>query len=141
MQEKDYRQFIAEEIGESGHLPEAFARYAGIWSAIYTLFMCISGGISWVEAAEPLLTITPLFGVIFSFYVCFTVFCVLNVVTGIFVESASNMIAQDQEMMMMEELARRKQWLDAVKEAWTKADKDGSGLLNVEEFVAAMGDT
>jgi len=63
--------------------------YGSVGRSLFTLFMSVSGGIDWNEACEPLMTqISPAFGFGFSCYVSFMLFSMLNVITGIFVESA-----------------------------------------------------
>jgi len=64
-------------------------RYFG--SLPYTmlsLFMSITGGVSWEAVITPLGYISPVWACLFLFYIAFTYFAVLNVVTGVFCQSA-----------------------------------------------------
>jgi len=81
-----------------------------------------------------------LLGLLFMFYISFSVLCVLNIITGVFVENAIKRTTQDDEMVMMEQLASRKQWLMEVKVMFEEADKDGSGLICSDEFSNLMED-
>merc|ERR1719436_2405609 len=74
-------------------------------------------------------------GVLFAIYIAFSVLCVLNIVTGVFVENANQITKSDADTMVMEELAAREKWLSEMRRCFQKADKDGSGALNMEEFV------
>merc|ERR1711972_241132 len=62
----------------------------------------ITGGIDWQAAVEPLMeTLSPWYALIFSFYIAFSVLAVLNVVTGVFVESALLSAKSDQDFFMI----------------------------------------
>merc|ERR1712032_945954 len=54
----------------------------------YSLFQAISGGISWHEVADPLTDVHWTNGLVFTFFVFFTLFAMLNIITGIFVENS-----------------------------------------------------
>eukprot|EP00959_Pyramimonas_sp_CCMP1952_P433202 9071532-Pyramimonas_sp.AAC.1 len=58
----------------------------GEWGSLdvsmYTLFQAISGGVSWREPATPLQGISILPTSLFTSYIAFVYFAVLNVVTG-----------------------------------------------------------
>jgi len=104
------------------------------------LYCSILGGIDWAEAAKPLMKLHTLLGLLFMFYMSFSVLCVLNIITGVFVENAIKRTTQDDEMVMMEQLASRKQWLMEVKVMFDDADEDGSGLVSSSEFSNLMED-
>ena len=56
------------------------------WSSVpesmLTLFMSITGGVSWVEALEPLRDASELAAAMMLLYIFITIFAILNVVTG-----------------------------------------------------------
>ena len=51
--------------------------YGSLAGTIYSLFKAITGGISWGEVADPLVSYSVWLGLLFSFYIMFTVFAVL----------------------------------------------------------------
>ncbi|CAK9099944.1 Voltage-dependent R-type calcium channel subunit alpha-1E [Durusdinium trenchii] len=106
----------------------------------FTLFLCIAGGISWVEVVNVLEQVNPWLVPILSLYVAFAVFCVLNIVTGVFVERSTSMRLMDEENMMFDELESRKKWLKEIKVLFNEADTDQSGQINWSEFYAVMTD-
>lgn len=64
-------------------------RYFGnLVNTMLSLFMSIAGGVSWEAVITPLGFISPLWALLFLFYISFTYFAVLNVVTGVFCQSA-----------------------------------------------------
>jgi Ca2+-binding EF-hand superfamily protein len=114
--------------------------FGSLARTIYTLYCSIVGGLDWGDAAAPLLKLSPFLGVLYSFYVAFAVLCVLNIITGVFVENANRTTAQDEEMVLMEQMEIRRQWFEEVKELFEAADTDGSGQLDADEFTIQMQD-
>eukprot|EP00927_Polykrikos_kofoidii_P054992 TRINITY_DN49308_c0_g1_i1.p1 TRINITY_DN49308_c0_g1~~TRINITY_DN49308_c0_g1_i1.p1 ORF type:complete len:693 (+),score=134.49 TRINITY_DN49308_c0_g1_i1:326-2404(+) len=90
--------------------------------AIATLYMSMCGGLDWGIAAEPLTAVHPLFAVLFALYISIIVFCVLNIVTGVFVENANKITVVDQEEIYIEELHERSRWVDEVKALFSIVD-------------------
>ncbi|CAE7438154.1 CCNH [Symbiodinium natans] len=120
---------------------EGNAMFNSLERCCFTLFLCISGGISWVEVVEPLEEVNgPILVPLLSLYVAFAVFCVLNIVTGVFVERSTSMRAMDEENMMFDEIESRKKWLREIRHLFKEADKDGSGQVEWQEFELVMAD-
>eukprot|EP00413_Alexandrium_margalefii_P030028 CAMPEP_0204556198 /NCGR_PEP_ID=MMETSP0661-20131031/29422_1 /ASSEMBLY_ACC=CAM_ASM_000606 /TAXON_ID=109239 /ORGANISM="Alexandrium margalefi, Strain AMGDE01CS-322" /LENGTH=59 /DNA_ID=CAMNT_0051563305 /DNA_START=56 /DNA_END=231 /DNA_ORIENTATION=+ len=55
---------------------------------MFTLFQAITGGISWHEPVETLGQVSVMLVWLFTAYLSFTYFAVMNVVTGVFCNSA-----------------------------------------------------
>jgi len=73
--------------------------------ACLVLFQCLTNGVDWGEALQPLMEhISPTIGIVFCMYISFGVLCMLNVVTGIFVESACNSSAEEKDFNMVSRL-------------------------------------
>lgn len=139
-------QFVSEAAGEgwvtmsSSLSYEGTAMFNSLERTCFTLFLCIAGGVSWVEVVNVLEQVNPLLRPILSLYVAFAVFCVLNIVTGVFVERSTSMRLMDEENMMFDELESRKKWLKEIKLLFNEADADGSGQIEWKEFEAVMQD-
>eukprot|EP00931_Biecheleriopsis_adriatica_P029090 TRINITY_DN17317_c0_g1_i1.p1 TRINITY_DN17317_c0_g1~~TRINITY_DN17317_c0_g1_i1.p1 ORF type:complete len:605 (+),score=78.30 TRINITY_DN17317_c0_g1_i1:273-1817(+) len=108
--------------------------YGSLFQAVYTLYLAICGGIDWRDAATPMFALSTPLGIIFCLYVGFATFCVLNIVTGVFVESANKLCCQDAEMVLMEEMDKRRNWFSEVKSLFEHADRDHTGYITLEEF-------
>jgi hypothetical protein len=127
-------------VGPYGdHADQINYNFNSCWRSVYTLYQAISGGVDWGEVVEPLNAISPLLTILFSLYIAFAIFCVLNIVTGVFVENAHK-IVNDEEHMIMEDLASRRQWFEEVLQVFKAADKDESGELSFEEFQKHVAD-
>lgn len=114
--------------------------YGSVPKACYTLFIAISGGMDWDDVVAPLLAVSPWYRVVFSGYIFFTTFGVLNVVTGAFVDSFAVVSARDREVVIEDEMKREKRYLKDIQAIFDGADADGSGTLSIEEFETHLKD-
>mmetsp|Transcript_71966 Transcript_71966/g.227492 ORF Transcript_71966/g.227492 Transcript_71966/m.227492 type:complete len:852 (-) Transcript_71966:110-2665(-) len=110
--------------------------YGSLGRTLLTLFMCISGGDSWVYAAEPLMQIGPFTQVLFLAYIAFVLFALLNILNGLFVDaavqsaSAKRKLAVDAAIEDMSQMARE------ITNMFAEADGDGNGYMSKEELLA-----
>merc|ERR1740138_850530 len=85
---------------------EAFAQlYGSVLRTMFTLLLAISGGDDWVTLTHPLAPISKLYVALFTVYVVFMVFGCLNVLTGVFVAAASEII--DRDLVIQDEMLKR----------------------------------
>lgn len=104
--------------------------YGSVPRSILSLYQSISGGVSWDLACAPLMSnISPIAGVLFALYIAFAVLAIMNVVTGVFVESALATAKDDKDVVL----------LNNVREAFTRSDVDGSGSVTWQEFQEQLG--
>jgi Ca2+-binding EF-hand superfamily protein len=124
-------------IGSDGEL---VVYWGSLPRAIYTLYLSITNGISWDDAAKTLLMISPSLVVAYCAYIAIALFCVLNTITGIIVDKATNVISADDDCRMWNELDKKKRWVRDVKLLFRKADKDNTGKLEWEGFHKLLTD-
>lgn len=75
------------ELLQSGRPLDTF--YGSLPRVLLSLYQAFTGGIDWDDLISPLINdLNPVFGVIFCMYIAFAVLAMLNVITGVFVESA-----------------------------------------------------
>jgi len=122
----DHRIASEEEI-----LDPKLTRYFGsLGDSVLSLFQAMSGGVDWDDLVDPLRnTISPLMAVGFAIYIAFAMFVMLNLVTGIFVESAHANIKEDKDLDLV----------NRVRELFITADDDRSGCITWEEFKKHIG--
>jgi len=131
---------------EEGHMHIAnsslVAYYGPVPAALLSLFMAISGGDDWNNIRTPLLTTDNgwLYGMIFTFYIFFMVFGVLNVVVGTFVETAADVARRDQDAIIEANLSQVREYARNIRKFFKDADKDKSGLLSFAEFESHLAD-
>lgn len=118
--------------------------YGSMLRTLLTLYMAISGGIDWQDAVIPLREISIFLELLFVGYAFFTIFCCLNIVTGIFVDNAKILKQADEEAMFQEALAERRRWITEVAELFNKVNEgeegSGSGEFTFEQFKLKMRD-
>mmetsp|Transcript_36624 Transcript_36624/g.87678 ORF Transcript_36624/g.87678 Transcript_36624/m.87678 type:complete len:647 (+) Transcript_36624:197-2137(+) len=108
--------------------------FGSLLRAVYTLYQAVSGGISWGEIGSVLIGIDPMHGLVLSFFTFFTTFALLNIITGIFVDSSINSAQSDKEEVIQEQLHRQSSAMTEMRKLFANADRDGSGTMNLEEF-------
>mmetsp|Transcript_13554 Transcript_13554/g.30882 ORF Transcript_13554/g.30882 Transcript_13554/m.30882 type:complete len:740 (+) Transcript_13554:68-2287(+) len=120
--------------------PKLFHYYGTLGATLLTLFKSISGGADWEDLVTPLVEFNKAYVIIFVTYVAFMVFGVMNVLTAIFVESATQIAQVDQDLAIQEQLRRDSSTINMIKAMFNEADKDGSGILTSEEFEELLTD-
>mmetsp|Transcript_13108 Transcript_13108/g.31267 ORF Transcript_13108/g.31267 Transcript_13108/m.31267 type:complete len:532 (-) Transcript_13108:301-1896(-) len=105
-----------------------------------TLFMSISGGLSWFDAVQPLQKISWLWVYVFCCYVAFCLFALLNVMTGVFCHSAIKGAERDAELAVQSLMMDRQRLEDMLSKLFRKMDDDGSGRLDIAKFESYFQD-
>eukprot|EP00403_Amphidinium_massartii_P026050 CAMPEP_0178402588 /NCGR_PEP_ID=MMETSP0689_2-20121128/16920_1 /TAXON_ID=160604 /ORGANISM="Amphidinium massartii, Strain CS-259" /LENGTH=879 /DNA_ID=CAMNT_0020023495 /DNA_START=41 /DNA_END=2676 /DNA_ORIENTATION=+ len=111
-----------DHVAYASHLPRYFG---SLGDTILALYQAILGGVSWREITTPLMgEIHTMLGFVFSVYITFCVLAMMNVVTGVFVDSALNSAKHDKEVYMM----------NSVRAMFLRMKMDLSGDMNWDEF-------
>lgn len=116
-----------------------YESFGGIYETLVTLFSAISGGNDWMNYGS-VLRLGPgeVYFVIFVFYIFFCLIGLLNVVTGIFVDSAVCTRTEDE---VVESYTEEQQRLcGEMKRIFKAADMDRNGTITFEEFCAHVED-
>lgn len=90
--------------------------WGSLASSMFTLFKSISGGLSWDTAAWSLQEVDLGWAMIFVCFIAFSSFAVLNVVTGVFCQSAMDSAAKDQENAVQSQLANKSHFVDSISQ-------------------------
>merc|ERR1712083_360287 len=73
-------------------------------------------------------------------YITFTYFAVLNVVTGVFCQSAIESAAHDQEAMLQAFISNKRLYISRFMELFAQIDDDNSGYITKEQFLSQIED-
>ncbi|CAK0851200.1 unnamed protein product [Prorocentrum cordatum] len=110
----------------------------GEWGSLdvsmYTLFQAISGGVSWREPATPLEGISILPVSLFTTYIAFVYFAVLNVVTGVFCSSAVETTQRNPDLVAKSIIDNRRACAEKLQQLFGAIDDDDSGLITMDEL-------
>jgi len=104
--------------------------WSSVGRGILSLYEAIHGGADWNDIVVPLFNISPFLGFGFVAYVAFVLLAMMNVITGIFVESA----------LKNAERTKDTSFAAHVRGLYKMADADGSGLIGRDEFEACISD-
>mmetsp|Transcript_86802 Transcript_86802/g.201990 ORF Transcript_86802/g.201990 Transcript_86802/m.201990 type:complete len:625 (-) Transcript_86802:186-2060(-) len=106
-------QILSSFLSESSpsELPEETlhsikTNWGSVWQAIVTLYYAVTGGSDWERLARPIREAGEVYHMVFLFYVAFTVFSVVNIMTGLYVEGAEN-VSKEDHLSVGRELAKR----------------------------------
>jgi len=108
--------------------------------SMISLFQAMAGGNDWGVFYDALAPLSMQYRTIFLLFISFAVFAVVNIVTGVFVESAMQAHHLDREVIVHEELEAKKQYTDALSQVFAEMDIDGSGCLSLDEFERRLDD-
>merc|ERR1719464_828935 len=112
--------FTDAALAKNAGAESARPYYGSIGTSAYTLFKAVTGGVSWGDAASPLSSLHPVWEAVFVLYVAFTYFAVLNVVTGVFCQSAMDSAAFDKDMVVQAELNNREMYSQQLVDLFRK---------------------
>jgi len=111
------------------------AHFGSVQTSMHTLFRAISGGLEWRHAANSLNgSIGWGWSSLFTCYIAFCCFAVLNVMTGVFCHSAITSAEQDHEIMVQSMVNEQERIRAAFADLFRQMDKDGSGTITIKEF-------
>mmetsp|Transcript_31174 Transcript_31174/g.72005 ORF Transcript_31174/g.72005 Transcript_31174/m.72005 type:complete len:584 (+) Transcript_31174:36-1787(+) len=114
--------------------------FGTVYHSITTLFRSISNGMDWSLAAESLDSVGSFWVQLFNFYIAFIAFAVLNVMTGVFCNSAIKAAERDHEMVIHSLLQSRKEFKDLVSSLFHRMDDLGLGMITISEFEKHFND-
>ncbi|CAE8683543.1 unnamed protein product [Polarella glacialis] len=108
--------------------------------SVLSLYMCMSGGSEWSTCYNSLHVLPWLYCGLFLSFITFALFAVVNIVTGVFVESAMQSSLSDRESIVQDEISAQRSYLQAMGTLFLELDEDQSGLITLEEFQGRMDD-
>eukprot|EP00435_Cladocopium_sp_Y103_P022046 s1211_g5.t1 len=103
-----------------------------LWTSMTTCFMAISGGINWQTVYEPLNQLDAMMGKIFIVFISFAYFALLNILTGVFCNSAMEALSRDPDIVAISHEATYIR--EHLSHVFTIIDKDCSGSMTLDEL-------
>uniref|UniRef100_A0A7S2F6P0 EF-hand domain-containing protein n=1 Tax=Alexandrium andersonii TaxID=327968 RepID=A0A7S2F6P0_9DINO len=108
--------------------------------SMLALFMAMSGGNDWSAYYDALRPLPWPYRCFFLIYISFALFAVVNIVTGVFVDSAMQSNSEDKVITAHEELESKKDYLRAMREIFNEMDEDDTGSISLMEFEKKLSD-
>ncbi|CAE7233184.1 CACNA1H [Symbiodinium natans] len=108
--------------------------FGSVHDAMHTLFRSIANGISWDVVIRPLIQASWFWGYVYSLYVVFTLFAVLNVITAVFCQSTLEGAARDKELLAESHMLNKERYYLLVEDLFRNLQSDESGKVTLEDF-------
>jgi len=108
--------------------------YGSLFLTMFTLFLSVTGGVSWGEVAVTVRHAGFLYFMLFICYIFLTLFSILNVVTGVFVDGAIAHAHADRQLALGREREKKSEKIKELVEMLGSIDTDGSGTISWDEF-------
>lgn len=117
---------------------ELSQHWSSISESMLTLFLAISGGLSWGEALNPLRAVgITAFGAVIL-YIVIAEFAVMNVILGVFCNTAIESAGADREIAIMKQMKKQEGQMKTLKEIFNEIDLDCSSEINLQELKEAL---
>mmetsp|Transcript_27529 Transcript_27529/g.64164 ORF Transcript_27529/g.64164 Transcript_27529/m.64164 type:complete len:587 (+) Transcript_27529:42-1802(+) len=105
--------------------------------SMLTLFMSIADGVSWHQVIKPLQSMSWVWVMCYLFYISFTYFAVLNVVTGVFCQSAIESASNDHSMVVQALMDNKAQHIQKLRDLFShlrENEKEGACVITLGLF-------
>ena len=131
---------IEEASLDDSNVDRMLVYFSSMPMAMLTLFMSITGGVSWWEVQSLLLQIHVAYGIVFVSYIAIMLVAVLNIITGVFVNEALDMAASDHDVMLHAEQEMKLDHIKKLRQLFHRFDSDAKYALTVEDFESHIKD-
>lgn len=75
--------------------------YGGVFTTMLSLFEAITGGQDWDNMLKPLVKVHAIWALLFPLYIVFSVFALMNVATGVFIESVVETNKKEKDIFLI----------------------------------------
>lgn len=135
---------LAEDLACVGDRAIFATYWRDLPRSMLTLYASVTGGVDWDVVARPIGSISSFWILVYLLYISVTFFAILNVITGVFCQSAIDGASHDRELVVRHLLEHRQAHIQNVKqqfkEMFRRIDASGDGAITMEEFEAHMTD-
>eukprot|EP00439_Symbiodinium_sp_Y106_P059986 s2602_g8.t2 len=120
--------------------PELSQSWGTLHASMHTLFRAVSGGFDWGGTAAALGDVHWAWMYLFTAYIAFCMFAVLNVMTGIFCQVAVESSRNDPQFLMQHLLAEKDRQTDLIRNLFRIFDKERRGYIALTELEDKFND-
>ncbi|CAE7771416.1 CATSPER1 [Symbiodinium sp. CCMP2456] len=120
--------------------PELSQSWGTLHASMHTLFRAVSGGFDWGGTAAALGDVHWAWLYLFTAYIAFCMFAVLNVMTGIFCQVAVESSRNDPQFLMQHLLAEKDRQTDLIRNLFRIFDREKRGYIALTELEDKFND-
>jgi len=113
-------------------------RFGSMLQTCYTLFAALTGGVDWADLADGLQEVGWSSVATMVFFVFFMIFAMTNIITAVFVESATESVYNDRDEVIQEEMRAESSTLNELRAIFERIDRQQSGSMSLVDFEAAL---
>lgn len=122
-----------KEHNYDDEIRKSFAHwYRSLPQTMYSLLVAISGGTDWIDIMHPVKRISVTYQLVFTFYVLFVTMGVVNVLTGVFMESAADF--KDRDDTVQSEIRRLDNFVEEMLTLYDEFHPEHGGEITWERF-------
>jgi len=134
-----FTQVVNDYMNEGENISEEEAElgkryFSSLPKAMLSLYMCIANGVSWEQVIIPLNAVSVVWDFAFLFYIAFATLAVLNVITGVFCQSAIDSAQSDHEMVIQSIVNNKDAHCEKIRMLFSEIDEDESGVITYQMF-------
>jgi len=113
------------DAADSVAVHDLTAYFGSVGIASLSIFQTVTGGLEWRHIVAPLMHhISPVMGFVYAMYIVFVSLAVMNIVTGVFVETALQRGREDKDIYMINQL----------RDLFGLLDANGNGMISLIEL-------
>merc|ERR1712054_252006 len=124
--------------GSADSVQSMRTHYSDLGTTMFTLLLAISNGIQWEVLADDLGKVSPLFRLLFAWYVIFVMFGIMNVVNGVFVERTAELKNTDRDLAVHQELGKSTTFIRELRALFEMNGMTECTEITYEDFEANL---
>ena len=127
-------QYLAQASPADSHFTLMATFFCALPMTLLTLWMCVSGGISWLEIEEVWLEVAPGYAVLLVCYQALMTLALLKIVTGIFVNDSIEAAQNDRDLKAIFERERKAHFIHCATRIFEEMVTDSTTILSRKQF-------
>jgi hypothetical protein len=121
-------------------LQEIRIQFGSVQACMLSLYQGVSGGALWGTSNRILAASVEIYSLALTLFVVFYWFALMNIQTGLIVESVATAASHDDTLAESEFKRKRTAAMQGVKRVFKALDSDGNGTIGVDEFFEGIRD-
>eukprot|EP00927_Polykrikos_kofoidii_P067473 TRINITY_DN62962_c0_g1_i1.p1 TRINITY_DN62962_c0_g1~~TRINITY_DN62962_c0_g1_i1.p1 ORF type:complete len:747 (-),score=112.26 TRINITY_DN62962_c0_g1_i1:53-2161(-) len=118
----------------ASEIDAVLSTFGSVFMSMYSLFKAMTGGEDWGDVAYQAFCMGWPYALIFGFFIFFTTFSVLNIVTGVFVDGAIQLADRDRATRLERDQDLKKAVIEDLRDLIGRLDCDGDGQISTNEW-------
>lgn len=119
---------------------ESLQLFKSLGQTMLTLLWTVGGGLEWDHAFKVLARISMGWGLLFIVYVYIALFAMLNVMTGVFCQSAIESAQRDHELTVSSLIDHKQEAVKRIEDLFATIDRTRAGGVSVEALDTILQD-